>query len=158
METLFQLITRLFFRHRCPKEILILFACLISVFHFCLNFQIPCFGFSFDSISFLQIGQGTYSSVYKARDLINKKVVALKRVRFDNKDPESVKFMAREILILRRLEHPNIIKLESLVTSRASCSLYLAFEYMEHDLTGLASLPGVKFSEQQVLNSIAFSI
>lgn len=97
-----------------------------------------------------KIGQGTYSSVYKARDLINKKVVALKRVRFDIKDPESVKFMAREILILRRLEHPNIIKLEGLVTSRASCSLYLVFEYMEHDLTGLASLPGVKFSEQQV--------
>lgn len=97
-----------------------------------------------------KIGQGTYSNVYKARDLINKKVVALKRVRFDNKDPESVKFMAREILILRRLEHPNIIKLEGLVTSRASCSLYLVFEYMEHDLTGLASLPGVKFSEQQV--------
>ncbi|KAK3040464.1 hypothetical protein RJ639_028749, partial [Escallonia herrerae] len=96
------------------------------------------------------IGQGTYSSVYKARDLINKKVVALKRVRFDNKDTESVKFMAREILILRRLDHPNIIKLEGLVTSRGSCSLYLVFEYMEHDLTGLASLPGVKFTEPQV--------
>ncbi|KAK2976314.1 hypothetical protein RJ640_029218 [Escallonia rubra] len=97
-----------------------------------------------------KIGQGTYSSVYKARDLINKKVVALKRVRFDNKDIESVKFMAREILILRRLDHPNIIKLEGLVTSRGSCSLYLVFEYMEHDLTGLASLPGVKFTEPQV--------
>lgn len=97
-----------------------------------------------------KIGQGTYSSVYKARDLIHNKVVALKRVRFDNMDPESVKFMAREILILRRLDHPNIIKLEGLVTSRTSCSLYLVFEYMEHDLTGLASLPGAKFTEPQV--------
>ncbi|XP_052178128.1 probable serine/threonine-protein kinase At1g54610 [Diospyros lotus] len=97
-----------------------------------------------------KIGQGTYSSVYKAQDLIHKKVVALKRVRFDNMDPESVKFMAREILILRRLDHPNIIKLEGLVSSRTSCSLYLVFEYMEHDLTGLASLPGVKFSEPQI--------
>uniref|UniRef100_A0A5B6YXM7 Protein kinase domain-containing protein n=2 Tax=Davidia involucrata TaxID=16924 RepID=A0A5B6YXM7_DAVIN len=97
-----------------------------------------------------KIGQGTYSSVYKARDLIHKKVVALKRVRFDNLDLESVKFMAREILVLRRLDHPNIIKLEGLVTSRTSCSLYLVFEYMEHDLTGLASLPGVKFMEPQI--------
>ncbi|KAK1388883.1 putative serine/threonine-protein kinase [Heracleum sosnowskyi] len=97
-----------------------------------------------------KIGQGTYSSVYKARDLLHKKVVALKRVRFDNLDRESVKFMAREILILRRLNHPNIIKLEGLVTSRTSSSLYLVFEYMEHDLTGLASLPGVKFTEPQV--------
>ncbi|KAJ0918578.1 putative protein-serine/threonine kinase CMGC-CDK-CRK7-CDK9 family [Helianthus annuus] len=99
---------------------------------------------------FDKIGQGTYSSVYKARDLTNNKVVALKRVRFDNMDPESVKFMMREILILRRLDHPNIIKLEGLITSRTSCSLYLVFEYMEHDLTGLASLPGVKFTESQV--------
>ncbi|KAI3815625.1 hypothetical protein L1987_15302 [Smallanthus sonchifolius] len=97
-----------------------------------------------------KIGQGTYSSVCKARDLTNDKVVALKRVRFDNMDPESVKFMAREILILRRLDHQNIIKLEGLVTSRTSCTLYLVFEYMEHDLKGIASLPGVKFTEPQV--------
>ncbi|KAH6827153.1 Protein kinase superfamily protein [Perilla frutescens var. hirtella] len=97
-----------------------------------------------------KIGQGTYSSVYKGRDLLTNKYVALKKVRFDNMDPESVKFMAREILILRRLDHPNIIKLEGLVTSRTSSSLYLVFEYMEHDLTGLASLPGIKFTEPQV--------
>ena len=98
----------------------------------------------------LQIGQGTYSNVYKARDLETGKVVALKKVRFDNLEPESVRFMAREIQVLRRLDHPNIVKLEGLVTSRMSCSLYLVFEYMEHDLAGLASSPGIKFSEPQV--------
>lgn len=97
-----------------------------------------------------KIGQGTYSSVYKARDVINDKIVALKKVRFDNADIESVKFMAREIIILRRLDHPNIIKLEGLITSDVSRSLYLVFEYMEHDLTGLASHPSIKFSEPQV--------
>ncbi|XP_050381599.1 probable serine/threonine-protein kinase At1g54610 [Argentina anserina] len=97
-----------------------------------------------------KIGQGTYSSVYKARDVLNDKFVALKKVRFDNLDPESVKFMAREILFLRRLNHPNVIKLEGLITSRTSSSLYLVFEYMEHDLTGLASRPGINFSEPQL--------
>ncbi|KAL0292462.1 UNVERIFIED_CONTAM: putative serine/threonine-protein kinase [Sesamum calycinum] len=61
-----------------------------------------------------KIGQGTYSNVYKARDLITGKVVALKKVRFDNLEPETVRFMAREILVLRRLDHPNVIKLEGL--------------------------------------------
>lgn len=97
-----------------------------------------------------KIGQGTYSNVYKARDLETGKIVALKRVRFVNMDPESVRFMAREIHILRRLDHPNVIRLEGIVTSRLSHSLYLVFEYMEHDLAGLASIPGLRFTEPQV--------
>ena len=36
-----------------------------------------------------QIGQGTYSNVYKARDSLSGKIVALKKVRFDNLEPES---------------------------------------------------------------------
>ncbi|KAF8378736.1 hypothetical protein HHK36_030085 [Tetracentron sinense] len=99
---------------------------------------------------FFQIGQGTYSSVFRARDLETGRIVALKKVRFDNFEPESVRFMAREIMILRRLDHPNIVKLEGLVTSRSSCSIYLVFEYMEHDLSGLLSCPDIKFCESQV--------
>ncbi|KAM3703540.1 hypothetical protein ACB094_04G107400 [Castanea mollissima] len=97
-----------------------------------------------------KIGQGTYSSVFRARDLETGRIVALKKVRFDNFEPESVRFMAREILILRRLDHPNIVKLEGLITSRLSCSIYLVFEYMEHDITGLLSCPDIKFSESQI--------
>ncbi|KAH0656360.1 hypothetical protein KY285_031242 [Solanum tuberosum] len=121
---------------------------LASVAGEAINGWLPRKGDTFEKLD--KIGQGTYSSVYKARDLINNKLVALKRVRFDNMDIESVKFMAREIVILRKLDHPNIIKLEGLVASRSSCSLYLVFEYMEHDLTGLASLPDNKFTEPQM--------
>lgn len=98
----------------------------------------------------MQIGQGTYSSVYKARDLKTNKIVAMKKVRFVNMDPESVRFMAREICILRRLDHPNVMRLEAIVTSRMSDNLYLVFEYMEHDLTGLLASPDVKFTVPQV--------
>ncbi|PRQ20740.1 putative protein-serine/threonine kinase CMGC-CDK-CRK7-CDK9 family [Rosa chinensis] len=97
-----------------------------------------------------KIGQGTYSSVYKARDLETGKIVALKKVRFVNMDPESVRFMAREIYILRKLDHPNVMKLEGLVASTMSCSLYLVFEYMDHDLAGLAATRGIKFTEPQI--------
>ncbi|XLR14378.1 hypothetical protein S83_042316 [Arachis hypogaea] len=97
-----------------------------------------------------KIGQGTYSTVYKARDVTNQKIVALKKVYFDSFNHESIKFMARKILILRRLNHRNIIKLDSLITSQTSHSLYLVFEYMEYDLKGLASNPAIKFSESQL--------
>ncbi|KAK4367572.1 hypothetical protein RND71_011364 [Anisodus tanguticus] len=96
------------------------------------------------------IGQGTYSSVYRARDIENGKMVALKKVRFDNFQPDSVRFMAREIAILRKLDHPNIMNLEGIITSRLSCSIYLVFEYMEHDLSGLLSCPDIKFTDSQI--------
>ncbi|WCJ32360.1 Protein kinase superfamily protein [Euphorbia peplus] len=97
-----------------------------------------------------KVGQGTYSNVYKARDLETNKIVALKKVRFATMDPESVRFMAREIIILRKLDHPNVMKLEGIITSSTSGSLYLIFEYMEHDLAGLLASPGVKFTEPQI--------
>lgn len=109
---------------------------------------VPLRSESFEKLE--KIGQGTYSSVFRARDLDTGKMVALKKVRFDNFEPESIRFMAREILVLRRLNHPNIIKLEGIITSRLSCSIYLVFEYMEHDLSGLCSCPDIKFSESQV--------
>lgn len=97
-----------------------------------------------------QVGQGTYSNVYKARDRATGKVVALKKVRFDTSEPESVKFMAREIAILRKLDHPNIIKLEGLATSRMQYSLYLVFEYMQTDLSKIISRPDEALTEPQV--------
>ncbi|KAL6139821.1 hypothetical protein ACLB2K_058122 [Fragaria x ananassa] len=97
-----------------------------------------------------KIGQGTYSSVFGAREVETGRILALKKVRFDNFQPESIRFMAREIMILRRLDHPNIMKLEGIITSRSSSSIYLVFEYMEHDLAGLVAANDIKFSDVQI--------
>ncbi|KAH0927872.1 hypothetical protein HID58_020128 [Brassica napus] len=113
-----------------------------------LNGWLPRKADSFEKIE--KIGSGTYSNVYKARDSLTGAIVALKKVRCDSMEQENLKFMAREILILRRLNHPNVIKLEGLVTSRMSNSLYLVFRYMHHDLAGLAASPVITFTEQQV--------
>ncbi|KAL5227919.1 hypothetical protein ABZP36_016184 [Zizania latifolia] len=104
-----------------------------------------------------KIGSGTYSNVYKAIDVESERVVALKKVRVDGVgEAESARFMAREIALLRHLgAHPNIVRLDGLVTSRLTTapSLYLVFEYMDHDLTGLAAAAvaaGARFSLSQV--------
>ncbi|CAN6708574.1 unnamed protein product [Malus baccata var. baccata] len=97
-----------------------------------------------------KIGQGTYSSVFRAKEVETGRIVALKKVRFDNFQPESIRFMAREIMILRRLDHPNIMKLDGIITSRSSNSIYLVFEYMEHDLAGLVASSEIKFTDMQI--------
>jgi cyclin-dependent kinase 12/13 len=99
-----------------------------------------------------KVGQGTYSSVFRARELATGRLVALKKVRFDSVEPESVRFMAREILILRRLRgHPNVVSLDGIITSRSSSAIYFVFEYLDHDLAGLTSDPEVSFTEPQVV-------
>ncbi|KAA8530963.1 hypothetical protein F0562_005670 [Nyssa sinensis] len=103
---------------------------------------------SYDKLA--KVGQGTYSNVYKARERETGKIVALKKVRFDTSEPESVKFMAREIIILQKLDHPNIIKLEGLATSRMQYSLYLVFDFMQSDLSRIISHPDGRLTEPQV--------
>lgn len=98
----------------------------------------------------VQVGQGTYSNVYKARDKESGKLVALKKVRFDTSEAESVKFMAREIMILQKLDHSNIVKLEGLATSRMQYSLYLVFDYMYSDLSRILSRPDERLTEPQI--------
>lgn len=76
--------------------------------------------------------------------------MALKKVRFNESDAETLHFMAREILVLKRLNHPNVMKLEGLALSRLSSSLYLIFEYMEYDLARLAANLGINFPQPEV--------
>ncbi|XP_052191363.1 probable serine/threonine-protein kinase At1g54610 isoform X2 [Diospyros lotus] len=103
---------------------------------------------SYDKLA--KVGHGTYSNVYKARDRETGKIFALKKVRLDTSKPESVKFMAREIIILKHLDHPNIIKLEGLAMSRMQYSLYLVFDFMPSDLAKIISSREGKLAESQV--------
>ncbi|MED6118267.1 hypothetical protein PIB30_000888 [Stylosanthes scabra] len=97
-----------------------------------------------------KVGQGTYSNVYKALDRETREIVALKKVRFNTSEPESIKFMAREIMILQRLDHPNVLKLKGLATSRMQYSIYLVFEFMQTDLTRIISHSEERLTEPQV--------
>eukprot|EP01116_Phalansterium_solitarium_P000656 TRINITY_DN1049_c0_g1_i6.p1 TRINITY_DN1049_c0_g1~~TRINITY_DN1049_c0_g1_i6.p1 ORF type:complete len:690 (+),score=137.65 TRINITY_DN1049_c0_g1_i6:123-2192(+) len=91
-----------------------------------------------------QVGEGTYGKVYMAKNKETGEVVALKKIRMDNEKEGFPITAIREIKILKEINHPNIISLKEIVTSkpnktnpRKAMSIYLVFEYMDHDLTGL---------------------
>jgi serine/threonine protein kinase len=48
----------------------------------------------------------------------------------------------REIRLLKQMNHPNIVQLKEIVTSRGEnqTNVYLVFEYCEHDLEGLLNM------------------
>uniref|UniRef100_A0A3Q4G351 Cyclin dependent kinase 10 n=1 Tax=Neolamprologus brichardi TaxID=32507 RepID=A0A3Q4G351_NEOBR len=62
-----------------------------------------------------RIGEGTYGIVYRARDTKSDEIVALKKVRMDaEKDGVPISSL-REITLLLRLRHPNIVELKEVV-------------------------------------------
>ncbi|XP_058096802.1 cyclin-dependent kinase C-2-like isoform X1 [Magnolia sinica] len=112
-----------------------------------------------------QIGEGTYGQVYMAREIRTGEIVALKKIRMDNEREGFPITAIREIKILKKLHHENVIKLKEIVTSpgperdeqgrpadgnKYKGSIYMVFEYMDHDLTGLADRPGMRFTVPQI--------
>lgn len=57
-----------------------------------------------------KIGEGTYGVVYKARNKLTGKVVALKKVRLDSEEEGVPSTAIREMSLLKELQHPNIVR------------------------------------------------
>ncbi|XP_035388005.1 cyclin-dependent kinase 10 isoform X4 [Electrophorus electricus] len=97
-----------------------------------------------------RIGEGTYGIVYRARDTITHEIVALKKVRMD-KEKDGIPISSlREITLLLRLRHPNIVELKEVVVGSHLESLFLVMSYCEQDLASLLENMQSPFSEAQV--------
>ena len=81
------------------------------------------------------IGEGTYSSVFKAIDQRTNTVVALKRVKIRRADDGIPKEFVREVETVQRFDHPNIIKISEVFVGKANINL--VYEYCECDLEKL---------------------
>lgn len=80
----------------------------------------------------VQIGEGTYGVVFKARDRQTGDVIALKQIRLADEDEGVPSTAIREISLLKELSHPNVVTLRDVVYS--DNRLYLVFEYLDQDL------------------------
>lgn len=109
-----------------------------------------------------KIGEGTYGTVYKARNRDTQAIVALKRVRLDEDDEGVPSSALREICLLKELRHVNIVRLHDVLHSDKK--LTLVFEFCEQDLKKyFDSLNGemmdqttVKSFFKQLLRGLAF--
>ncbi|KAI8602211.1 Pkinase-domain-containing protein, partial [Dissophora ornata] len=95
-----------------------------------------------------QVGEGTYGKVYKARNKQTGEYVALKRIRMEaEKDGFPITAM-REIKLLQSLNDRHVVSLKELMVSKGA--VYMVFEYMDHDLTGILAHPQLKFRHEHI--------
>ena len=76
-----------------------------------------------------KIGEGTYGTVFKAKNRETGEIVALKRVRLDDDDEGVPSSALREICLLKELKHMNIVALYDVLHSERK--LTLVFEHCD---------------------------
>ncbi|KAL2298015.1 hypothetical protein Nmel_016976 [Mimus melanotis] len=107
-----------------------------------------------------KIGQGTFGEVFKAKHRQTGKKVALKKVLMENEKEGFPITALREIKILQLLKHENVVNLIEICRTkgtfqaspynRCKGSIYLVFDFCEHDLAGLLSNAHVKFTLSEI--------
>lgn len=97
-----------------------------------------------------RIGEGTYGIVYRARDTKSNDIVALKKVRMERERYGVPLSSLREITLLLRILHPNIVSLKEVVVGRHLNSMFLVMEYCEQDLASLLDNMQTPYTESQV--------
>jgi len=108
----------------------------------------------FDRIG--QVGEGTYGSVYKAKDRLTSELVAMKKIRLTHEKEGFPITAIREIKLLRDMDHENVVKLKEVVSTKETThnkgkgSIYIVFEFMDHDLMGLMDTAKMDFKVEQI--------
>lgn len=107
-----------------------------------------------------KLGEGTYATVFKGKNVLTNEPVALKEISLDSEEgaPSTA---IREISLMKELRHENIVRLHDVVHTENK--LMLVFEYMDKDLKkymdelgGPLPLPQIKSFLFQLLRGIAF--
>lgn len=84
-----------------------------------------------------QIEEGSYGWVSRARDITTSSIVALKKVKMDYSQDGFPITALREINILQKVRHPNIVDLKEILTGDDPSECVLVMEFLEHDLKTL---------------------
>ncbi|KAI4365762.1 hypothetical protein MLD38_021721 [Melastoma candidum] len=95
-----------------------------------------------------ELGDGACGCVYKAVNMATLEIVAIKKMKRKFYYWEECMNL-REVKALRRLDHPNVVKLKEVV--RENNELFLVLEYMEHNLYQIIrERHGKPFSEEEI--------
>ncbi|KAI9503731.1 kinase-like domain-containing protein [Coemansia spiralis] len=99
-----------------------------------------------------RIGEGTYGIVYRARHKQTKQIVALKRMRVNVNDQSLGLPLSsfREIVLLKKLRHHNIVNVIEIAAGHSIDSIFMVMDYCDYDLGTLLDNMKTPFVESEV--------
>eukprot|EP01080_Neovahlkampfia_damariscottae_P008146 gene8146-12607_t len=97
------------------------------------------------------LGAGAEGKVFMAQNEKTKENVAIKCVKFSSGEGFPI-YLLRELNHLKSSKHEGIVQLKDIITEWKRNTIFLVFEYIEHDLTGLIFSQDVHFTEGQIKN------
>ena len=84
-----------------------------------------------------KIDEGSYGIVYRAKEKATSKIYAIKKVKLE-RDKEGFPITAlREIILMKRLNHPNIVKVKEVVFGNSLDKVFVVMDYIEHEIKSL---------------------
>ncbi|KAM7540579.1 hypothetical protein Aperf_G00000044358 [Anoplocephala perfoliata] len=103
-----------------------------------------------------KIGEGAYGMVFKCLDTQTGDMVAVKRFTASDDDPLVKKIALREIKMLKKLKHPNLVNL--IEVFRRKKKLHLVFEYIDRSLLHELDSQGPNGIERDKIMRITWQI
>lgn len=104
-----------------------------------------------------QVGEGTYGSVFVASNRQTNEIVAMKRINTEQEENGFPITALREVKLLKGLSHDNMVTLKEIVCSKEQGTgdvlpknVFMVFEYLEYDLTGVLETPEIRLTADHV--------
>lgn len=119
-----------------------------------LRFAVPSWGPSRHVSNFEvlnPIDEGTYGWVSRARETVTGEIVALKKLKMEKTAYHGFPITAlREIRMLQESRHEHIVNLREIVVGEGIDDVYIALEFVEHDLKTLQDEMDAPFLPSEV--------
>uniref|UniRef100_A0A8C4Q663 Protein kinase domain-containing protein n=1 Tax=Eptatretus burgeri TaxID=7764 RepID=A0A8C4Q663_EPTBU len=77
-----------------------------------------------------RLGKGVHGAVWKAVDRWTGEVVAIKKIYNAFRNLTDAQRTFREVIFLKEVDHPNIIKMKDVIPAENDRDIYLIFEFM----------------------------
>lgn len=77
-----------------------------------------------------KVGQGSFGSVYKAKNKQTKETVAIKEIKVSASDRKNIESIAQEMRILCSIDHKNIVSYKCSFWNTRKTSIYIVMEFL----------------------------